>query len=127
MKTRAALLFAFALLCLGSLANAAGAPAAAGAAAPAPAALPQLASFSANMSQAAPPDCGGASSLTAALNLSPGGGFSPRVLICGTCSDRVCVGAAANSICGAGRECFIIRDCNLQPGTWLCTCSHIDP
>jgi hypothetical protein len=126
MKTRAALLFAFALLCLGSLANAADAPAAAGTAAPAPATLPALASFSTTMSLAAPTGCGGALSLPAASNLSQGG-VSAQVLICGTCSDRVCVGAAANAICGAGRECFIIRDCLLQPNTWLCTCSNIDP
>jgi hypothetical protein len=127
MKTRAALLFAFALLCLGSLANAAGAPAAADTAAPAPATLPALAGFSTNMSLAAPPDCGGSSSLPDVLNLSPGGGFSPRVLICGICSDSACVGAAANAICGAGRKCFIITDCARQPGSWRCTCSNIDP
>ncbi|HEV7504056.1 MAG TPA: hypothetical protein VGS07_04025 [Thermoanaerobaculia bacterium] len=122
MKTRAALLFAFALLCLGSLANAA-----ADTAAPAPATLPALAGFSTTMSLAPPPDCGGSSSLPDILNLSPGGGFSPRVLICGICSDSACVGAAANATCGVGRKCFIITDCARQPGTWRCTCSNIDP
>lgn len=125
MKTRAVLLFAVVLLSLASVA-AAVADTASGAGAPAPSALPAPADAQAPMSLAAPAVCAAAAPSLPALD--PGrGSVVPMVLICGTCSESICVGAAGNSMCGIGRKCFIITNCLANPQTWQCTCSNIDP
>lgn len=125
MKTRAVLLFAVVLLSLASVAVAV-ADTASGAGAPASGTLPAPADAQAPMSLAAPAVCAAAAPSLPALD--PGrGSVVPMVLTCGTCSDSVCVGAAANAICGYGRKCFIITNCLANPKTWECTCSNIDP
>jgi hypothetical protein len=130
MKTRAALLFAFAVLCVGSLAYAADVPAAAAAAVTAPAIPPALADLAASLSPVAPARCPGSSeasfSLPAVPDFGPGGPTA-LVLLCGTCGDPVCTGGAINATCGAGRKCFVITNCGTTPRTWQCTCSTMAP
>ena len=129
MKTRAALLFAFGLLCVGSLAYAADAPAAATPAAAARATQPALADLAASLNPAAPASCPGSTasfSLPAVPDFGPGGPTA-LVLLCGSCGDPVCTGGAINATCGAGRKCFVITKCATTPATWQCTCSTEAP
>jgi hypothetical protein len=129
MKTRAALLFAFALLCLGSLAYAADASAAASTVAAAPATPPALAGFLASTGSAmspAPASCTASLSSLAVPELGVGAATPLVGLTCG-CGDALCNGLPANTRCGTGRECFIITSCVANPKVFQCTCSTEDP
>jgi hypothetical protein len=130
MKTKAALLFAFAVLCLGSLAYAADASAAPAPAAAAPASLPALADLAASLNPAGPASCPGSSAASFSLPAVPDfgpGGPTALVLLCGSCGDPVCTGGAINATCAAGRKCFVITNCGTTPKTWQCTCSTEAP
>ncbi len=123
MKTRATLLFAFALLCLGSLAYAADTAAAA------PVPQPALAGFLASTGSAmspAPASCAASLSSPTAPELGVGAAIPLVGLTCG-CGDALCNGLPANTRCGTGRECFIITNCVANPKVFQCTCSTEDP
>jgi hypothetical protein len=123
MKRRAALLFAFALLGLGSLAYAAETSAAA------PATTPALAGFLASTGSAmspAPASCAASLSSPAVPELGVGAATPLVGLTCG-CGNTLCNGLPANTRCGTGLKCFIITTCEANPKTWQCTCSTEAP
>ena len=134
MKTRAALLFAFALLSLGSLAYAADAATAAGTPAVAPVTLPALAGFLAAMSPvSSPANCAGSLSSPAVADSSPAvselglGGASPLVVLTCGCGNTLCTGKPVNTSCGTGVRCFMTTVCAGNPKTRQCVCTTMEP